>query len=65
MNTEPVRTIPMNEDQLEYVKKHIIQTYLSAVSIIDGNPITVFDASLLHNRSIFSFLNPSAPGEGA
>ena len=38
MNTEPMKTIPMNEDQLEYVKKQIIQTYLFLISRTGFDP---------------------------
>ena len=42
----------------------MITTWMRVVSIIDGNPITVFDAARLRHTSIFSFLTPSAPGKG-
>ena len=38
MNTELIRPDPMSEDQLEYVKKQIIQTYLFLISKTSFNP---------------------------
>ena len=38
MNTDQMKPQPMNEDQLEDVKKEIIQTYLYLVSRTGYNP---------------------------
>ncbi len=41
MNTKQVRPRPMTEDQLEYVKKEIIQIYFSLISKTGHNPMIV------------------------
>ena len=38
MNTEPIKPEPMTEDQLEHVKKQIIQTYLFLISKTGFDP---------------------------
>jgi hypothetical protein len=38
VNTELIKPDPMSEDQLEYVKKQIIQTYLFLISKTSFNP---------------------------
>jgi len=41
MNTEQMKRQPMNEDQLEDIKKEIIQTYLYLVSRTGYDPKVV------------------------
>ena len=41
MNTKQMRPRPMTEDQLEYVKKEIIQIYFFLISKSGHNPIVV------------------------
>jgi hypothetical protein len=41
MNTKQVRPRPMTEDQLENVKKEIIQIYFSLISKTGHNPMIV------------------------
>ena len=41
MNTDQMKPVPMREEQLEYVKKQIIQTYLFLISR------TVFDPEVI------------------
>ena len=41
MNTDKIELQPMNEDQLEYVKKEIIQTYLFLISHTAQDPKVV------------------------
>ena len=41
MNTNQVKPQPMNEDQLEYIKKQIIQTYLFLISKTGFDPQVV------------------------
>ena len=38
MKTDKMELQPMNEDQLEYVKKEIVQTYLFLISHIAHDP---------------------------
>jgi hypothetical protein len=38
MNTDVMKLKPMNEDQLEYIKKQIIQTYLFLISKTGFDP---------------------------
>jgi hypothetical protein len=38
MHTDPMMPKPMNEDELEYVKKQIIQTYLFFISRTGFDP---------------------------
>jgi hypothetical protein len=38
MNTDVMKPQPMNEDQLEYIKKQIIQTYLFLISKTGFDP---------------------------
>ena len=38
MNTDPMKQMPMNEEQLEYIKKQIIQTYLFLISKTGFDP---------------------------
>ena len=41
MNTDQMKPKPMNEEQLEYVKKQIIQTYLFLISKTGFDPQVV------------------------
>ena len=41
MDTDPTQPKPMNEDQLEYVKKEIIKTYLFLISHTKHDPMVV------------------------
>ena len=41
MGTDLTKPKPMNEDQLEYVKKEIIQTYLFLISHTRHDPMVV------------------------
>jgi hypothetical protein len=41
MNTDLMKPEPMNEDQLEYIKKQIIQTYLFLISKTGFDPQVV------------------------
>ena len=41
MNTDPIKPEPMTEDQLEYVKREIIKTYLFLISHTDHDPMVV------------------------
>lgn len=41
MGTDLTKPKPMNEDQLEYVKKEIIQTYLFLISHTKNDPMVV------------------------
>ena len=41
MNTKQVKPRPMTEDQLEYVKKEIIQIYFFLISKTGHNPMIV------------------------
>ena len=41
MDTYLTKPKPMNEDQLEYVKKEIIQTYLFLISHTKHDPMVV------------------------
>jgi hypothetical protein len=41
MNTKQVRPGPMTADQLEYVKKEIIQIYLFLISKSEHDPMVV------------------------
>jgi hypothetical protein len=41
MNTKQMRPRPMTEDQLEYVKKEIIQIYFFLISKTGHNPMIV------------------------
>jgi len=49
MNTYQMKTQPMNEDQLGYVRKQIIQTYLFLIShtVYDAKVIEVMKLSAL------------------
>ena len=49
MNTDQMKPQPMNEDQLEDIKKQIIQTYLFLISrtAYDPNVIEVMKLSAL------------------
>ena len=49
MNTDPMKPEPMDEDQFEYVKKQIIQTYLFLISktAFDPEVIEVMKLSAL------------------
>ena len=38
MNTDQMKPMPMDEGQLEYIKKQIIQTYLFLISKTSFNP---------------------------
>ena len=38
MNTDQIKPQPMNEDQLEELKKHISQTYLFLISHTEHDP---------------------------
>ena len=38
MNTDLMKPKPMNEDQLEYIKKQIIRTYLFLISKTGYDP---------------------------
>ncbi len=38
MNTDQMKPQPMNEDQLEHVKKEIVQTYLFLISRTGYDP---------------------------
>ena len=38
MNTDQIKPEPMNEDQLDYVKKQIVQTYLFLISKTGFDP---------------------------
>jgi hypothetical protein len=41
MNTEQINPPPMNDDQLEYIKKQINQTYLYLISHTEYDPQVV------------------------
>ena len=41
MNTDQEKPQPMNEDQLDYVKKQIVQTYLFLISKTGFDPQVV------------------------
>jgi hypothetical protein len=41
MNTDQMKPHPMNEDQLEHIKKQIIQTYLFLISHTEHDPQVV------------------------
>ena len=41
MNTNQMKPQPINEDQLEYIKKQIIQTYLFLISKTGFDPQVV------------------------
>ena len=41
MNTKQVKPRPMTEDQLEYLKKEIIQIYFFLISKSEHNPMVV------------------------
>jgi len=41
MDTRPIKLEPMMEDQLAYVKKQIIKTYLFLISHTDHDPKVV------------------------
>ena len=49
MNTDQIKRHPMNEDQLEKIKKQIIQTYLFLISRTgyDPNVIEIMKLSAL------------------
>ena len=49
MNTDQMKTKPMNKDQLEQIKKEIIKTYLYLVSrtVYDPNVIEIMKLSAL------------------
>jgi hypothetical protein len=41
MNTDHIKQTPMTEDQLEYLKREIIKTYLFLISHTDRDPMVV------------------------
>jgi hypothetical protein len=51
MNTDAMKLKPINEDQLEYIKKQIIQTYLFLISKtgFDSEVIEVMKLAALAN----------------
>ena len=41
MNTDQTKQKPMKEDQLEYMKREIVKTYLLLISHTDHDPMVV------------------------
>ena len=41
MNTDQMKPVPMKQDQLDYVKEQIMQTYLFLISLTEHDPKVV------------------------
>ena len=46
MNPDQINPVPMNEDQLDYVKEQIKQTYLFLIRKKAGHPYLIFKLNI-------------------